>query len=504
MASTLQYFKQELSKDSQMRRQRPRRCRCWAAVAGSLLLCPVSAAEATGVSSGSGWVDVEGGSRIQDMRDGERSSASSSLSCPSDRERASPVNIVPHSALPSGQSLRLKYNVWNVSNVSFETDSEEESTTTLQLRFNAAEGGGTIQVGVGFSDMDEYILRRIIVQTPSEHTFLGRKLPLEVQLWHEPVIKRDLHRLRAEREQTQLMMDRLHDRLVGWSDSLKKIYEEAGSAKNVSFPNLQTELDWVASVRDSMDQDGEELLLAADKLRKQVQKIDQQIGALNARLERPDLARMVVLSLLFRMPDALDMPQSVASELLQWILTAMALDQPDGSAGKSLRKAKGIEPLEVFDFQTLRQSDKKSVLNSFLGYHGSFTRPPCTPMVHWFVASEPVAIPMQDFAALFSRLPSAASLINPDGKVSHTHGIWWKGPLEDTPVASKQLPNAQLAATSLGFSPFTRPVQVHLSGDVVSQLPWPYIQACNAVFLICSVMMLGTACSMWSHQCCDD
>lgn len=84
---------------------------------------------------------------------------------------------------------------------------------------------------------------------------------------------------------------------------------------------------------------------------------------------------------------------------------------------------------------------------------------------------------------------------------------------------------------------FALPVE---SVSQVSQLPWPYIQACCAVLLLCpklsrkcwrlswlscnwkvfartmwdsfgetrcsfwgSVAMLGTTCSMWSHQCCD-
>ncbi|CAJ1435914.1 unnamed protein product, partial [Effrenium voratum] len=87
--------------------------------------------------------------------------------------------------------------------------------------------------------------------------------------------------------------------------------------------------------------------------------------------------------------------------------------------------------------------------------------------------------------------------------IHDSDGVWWSGPVKETPEAQPALPEKAMRSASLGFGFFSKPRETHLSSELVSQLPWFYVQACCAVLLLCSVAMLGTACSMWSQQCCD-
>eukprot|EP00438_Fugacium_kawagutii_P035735 Skav200350 [mRNA] locus=scaffold852:101905:117042:- [translate_table: standard] len=100
---------------------------------------------------------------------------------------------------------------------------EDHGTGTL--RFAGPEGGGSLQVGESFSDMDEYVLRRMRVVMPSEHTLLNRRFPIEVQLWHEPAIHRDISMLISDRAEVQLMLRRFQRLTLDWQGELKQLEE---------------------------------------------------------------------------------------------------------------------------------------------------------------------------------------------------------------------------------------------------------------------------------------
>eukprot|EP00930_Biecheleria_cincta_P036987 TRINITY_DN2535_c0_g1_i1.p1 TRINITY_DN2535_c0_g1~~TRINITY_DN2535_c0_g1_i1.p1 ORF type:complete len:570 (+),score=130.07 TRINITY_DN2535_c0_g1_i1:27-1712(+) len=529
--------------------------------------------------------------------------------CPTAGPRASPANVVPSAAKSWDGSLRLQYEVWNRSSLHLEDHSSSEDDgseadrpSTLNLVFQGAEGGGMAQVGKRFSDLDEYVLRKIRIACPSEHTVLDRKVPMEVQLWHEPTIHRDLYRLGEERSQAQQMLQRFETETASWYDSVKHL--EAPSGNNRSFPSLKTERDWADAAQADIIQDGEALLTLSEKLRRQIAVIDEKTATLNARLQRPDAARVVVLSLLFLSPHELDATASEAApaHFASWLantarelrqqqqqqqqqeaaaraaanhstatsqqgslkqnlsgheelnqLDAIARGQPVSSSlgevseNPSLRSnlrrnlqaedaAAAAEPestenyedvegrkpaiMHEFDFESLRPVGKDlegSLSQAAFMYDGGFTRPPCTPVVRWFIASEPLAARAQDLLALAGLLPGHLLMSDKDcidaghagdkkgcrAGINPSDGVWWDGPVKETPEVPQKFPVATLGTASLGFGAFHKPPESHLSTEMVSQLPWPYIQASCAILLICSVMMLGMTCGMWSLQCCD-
>eukprot|EP00931_Biecheleriopsis_adriatica_P047765 TRINITY_DN27557_c0_g1_i1.p1 TRINITY_DN27557_c0_g1~~TRINITY_DN27557_c0_g1_i1.p1 ORF type:complete len:495 (-),score=105.06 TRINITY_DN27557_c0_g1_i1:43-1485(-) len=461
--------------------------------------------------------------------------ADSGEHCPQKGSRPSPANLVPHSAEPWGSSVRLEYEAWNLS--SLKVDDSEDAPGVANLVFDGPEGGGTAQVGTRFSDMDEYVLRKIRIAFPSEHTFLHRRLPLEVQLWHEPVIQRDIFRLSLRRAEAQEMLSKFLGQLERWRGQLKDL--EAPSAGNMSFPNLRTERDWADAAREDSAEDGHDLLREAQRLQKKIAAIDEKVESLNERLQRPDSARVVVLSMLFTSSRE---QLGLAAHFVRWLAAAVRKQQaqkPDvkhnasrhqgqAAAGwKSVHErrleTKGdgnqdVADSEEFLFQTLRFSDKDaqsstdSLSHAAFAYEGSFTRPPCTPVVHWFISSEPLVAGAEDLLSLATVLPGGPLLQEgceqggggeclPD--LNAAAGVWWSGPVQSTPEVKEKLPDVSLHVAALGFGGFVKPKETHLSSGLVSQLPWIYVQACCMVLLLCSIVMLATACSMWSHQCCD-
>ena len=469
--------------------------------------------------------------------------AQAKTSCPLTGSRPSPVNIVPKDAQPIMDSVLIDYKVWNMSQIFVEQSKDHGSAT---LRFEGAEGGGSLQVGESFSNMDEYVLRRLRVAMPSEHTLLNRRFPIEVQLWHEPAIHRDISMLISDRKEVQQMLRRFQQLTKDWQGELQQLEDPS---QNESFPDLQTEQDWAESVRQHTVKDGRFLMKHVKELQQRISDIDAKVERLNERLHRPESARVVALSLFYWTPHNIAFPG--ASDFLKWLSQATAevgtlkppLDnQTTPKATEQLRKqvehlqelvnqmqhnksnaskASGwhaerqlrgtaeIRGLKDFNFEDSVQ--RKETLTAF-AYEGSFTRPPCTPVVRWFVVAEPQPATAKDLLSL------ASSLLQPDHStqcqqaeglevcgpgIQPSDGVWWRGSIKQTPESKPIYPSQPMRTISLGFGSFHKPKETHLSSQLVSQLPWPYVQACCAVLLLCSVAMLGTTCSMWSHQCCN-
>eukprot|EP00439_Symbiodinium_sp_Y106_P051338 s3253_g6.t2 len=469
--------------------------------------------------------------------------------CPLSGSRASPANILPPNAEPESGSVLMLYKGWNVSNLSIERIEETEETSGyLSLVFDGPEGGGSLQAGESFSDMDEYVLRRIRISMPSEHTLLNRRLPLEVQLWHEPAVHRDISRLITARAKVQQMLRRFHGLIRDWQFQLKR--QEDPSASNASFPNLQTERDWAEAVRRDSIQDGEALMQHASQLRRQIAKIDEEVEVLNERLQRPQSARMVALSLLYAAPH--DAVFAASGDFLRWLTLAIKRNEERSRPAKRNKAALQAEvqqlqqrlhemqaekkdeldgrgeerqlqtshdaqtlqdqPLEVFHFEEFRTFGKDSVRAlplTALAYDGSFTRPPCTPVVRWYLVSEPQAASAKDMLGLAAVVLGDAQRgpgppcqrvqgleVCHEG-ISPSDGVWWSGPIKQVPESGTRFPDQLMHTVSLGFGSFHKPKETHLSSQLVSRLPWLYVQACCAVLLLCSIAMLGATCSMW-------
>ncbi|CAE7274663.1 rsph10b [Symbiodinium natans] len=455
--------------------------------------------------------------------------------CPLTGPRASPTNIMPPNADPESGSVLMRYNAWNASNLSIEMASDlEEASGYLSLVFDGPEGGGSLQAGESFSDMDEYVLRRIRISMPSEHTLLHRHLPLEVQLWHESAVHRDISRLITERARVQQMLHRFHGLIQDWQFQLKRL--EDPSARNVSFPNLQTERDWAEAVRSDSIHDGESLMEHAGQLRHQIARIDEEVEVLNERLQRPQSARMVALSLLYTAPQ--DAVLAASGHFLRWLAGTIkrkqerpkpetedqaALqaevqqlqhrldemqgqkDEFEGTPERQLQSGPEgqQETPEVFHFEEFHSFGKDAVRDlplTALAYEGSFTKPPCTPVVRWYLVSEPQAATAQDVLSLAATVLGSGEspmchrvqgLEVCNQGISPSDGVWWNGPIKEVPESQKKFPNAFMNTVSLGFGSFHKPQETHLSSQLVSRLPWVYVQACCAVLLLCSIAMLG-------------
>ncbi|CAE7181576.1 rsph10b [Symbiodinium necroappetens] len=277
--------------------------------------------------------------------------------CPLSGSRASPANILPPNAEPESGSVLMLYKGWNVSNLSIERI--EETSGYLSLVFDGPEGGGSLQAGESFSDMDEYVLRRIRISMPSEHTLLNRRLPLEVQLWHEPAVHRDISRLITARAKVQQMLRRFHGLIRDWQFQLKR--QEDPSATNASFPNLQTERDWAEAVRRDSIQDGEALMEHASQLRRQIAKIDEEVEVLNERLQRPQSARMVALSLLYAAPH--DAVFAASGHFLRWLTLAIKRNEERPQPAKRNKAALQAEVQQLQQRLHEMQAEQKDKLD---------------------------------------------------------------------------------------------------------------------------------------------
>merc|ERR1711920_545014 len=79
---------------------------------------------------------------------------------------------------------------------------------------------------------------------------------------------------------------------------------------------------------------------------------------------------------------------------------------------------------ELFDFAKLPYQGTKDIgggiIHRMYMYHGRFTRPPCTPVLQWFLASEPLIAYSANLAQLVNGTwsPAAATGIAPPASCS--------------------------------------------------------------------------------------
>jgi len=425
------------------------------------------------------------------------------------QRRSSPINIVPHTAIPRDNDyIRLNYSTWH--SAALEVNASQAAwphnhTTTdgqlpgINLHFTG-KGGGIIQVGHSYDDLDEYVLRSIIVRMPSEHTFLQRRLPVEVQLWHEPAIEKDLHELQEERQRVKEMMVALKRKLKEWQDEVQRVRDIDSVGE--PFPNIQTEKDWITSARGKADKTGQAMLREMSRLRSQMQLVDEKTADLVDVLQRPHSARVVILSLLFRTSDEQTVPQPEAMQFFRWIAGAVAnLTAPSSKS----------QAPETFDFSNLPYRGVKdvegSVIHKVFNYKGSFTEPPCTPAVQWFVASEPLTVEVQDVLQLVSASDPKIASNDCDAeqclieRAGLGEKVWWHGAIETAAQAESIPPDRDIYSVHLSTVSFQSPSS-QLSIHRVTNLPWSYIEFYCSIFLICAIFMLVTTCAMCSQKCC--
>lgn len=367
--------------------------------------------------------------------------------------------------------------------------------------------GGSIQVGHQLDDHDTYVLRSVRVRTPSQHSFLGVKLPVEVQLWHEPMFEQDLADLRREHSTVSSNLSAVQASLDVWRTELERL--GAADESNRTFPNAQTVEAWMTAVRGRSDRAGAALLEEARRLYGQMREVDRRAAKIVAALKRPGASRLAVLSVFFR---AGDDPHPEASAFLRW-LSSEAGDSPtaDGVAEGDDRGRAGLEAEGRFEFARVPYAKGKDVggVHEAFSYEGSFVEPPCMPVVRWFVVSEPMVALREDILRIVNVTQRAASQHAGECEgVECIAGsilgddVWMDGLIRDVPRREPALPERTIHTVVLSIEPFKKS-GASLSSDTVSNLPWGYIQFYCGAFLVCSIVMLCTTCLLCAQNCCD-
>jgi len=426
------------------------------------------------------------------------------------QDRASPINIVPPSAVPVDSSIRLQYGVWGRDSLQRVAGSRGRG---VDLHFEGKRGG-SIQVGHQFDDHDAYILRSIRVRAPSEHSFLGVRLPVEVQLWHEPMLEQDLADLRAEHQTVSSNLSAVQVSLDNWRTELERL--GAADEINRTFPNTKTVEAWMAAVRGRSEVAGAALLDEARLLYGQMHEVNRQAAGIAAALRRPGASRLAVLSVFFR---AGDEAHPEASAFLRWLAREAEGDVGEARSGRGapnrMEAERGHVDLEAegrFEFARVPYAKGKDVggVHKAFSYEGSFVEPPCMPVVRWFVVSEPLVALREDILHIVNVTQQFAMQGSSEcqgaacsaGGVLGEPDVWMDGLIRDVPRREPPLPQRTIRTVVLSIEPFKKS-GARLSSDTVSNLPWGYIQFYCGAFLVCSIVMLITTCLLCSQNCCD-
>lgn len=245
-------------------------------------------------------------------------------------EVPSPVNILPRAAVPIASSIRLTYREWRLEDlerIEPHHGLAPKASPSLEYRFKD-KAGGFAQVGEHYDDHDTYVLRSIRIISPSEHSFLGRRFPVEVQLWHEPAIRARLHELRAEREKILGMLQEAQMMAEAWLQ--EGVFTRAA---NRSFPSAKAERDSFFARQSRALERAEGMQNMVVEIRQQMESMDRNVGDLVQALQRPLAARLVAISFFFRTPEEGLLPKSHPSKFLEW-LRNLTVFPPKSRPGK--------------------------------------------------------------------------------------------------------------------------------------------------------------------------
>eukprot|EP00929_Paragymnodinium_shiwhaense_P028255 TRINITY_DN16416_c0_g1_i1.p1 TRINITY_DN16416_c0_g1~~TRINITY_DN16416_c0_g1_i1.p1 ORF type:complete len:577 (-),score=150.22 TRINITY_DN16416_c0_g1_i1:55-1785(-) len=518
------------------------------------------------------------------------------------RERSSPVNVVPQNSVPerSTDTVRLEYGKWDLHSFKRIGSMKDRQLCTLGVQ---GREGGRIQVGHRYNDFDEYVLQSIQVHSPSEHTFLGRRLPLEIQLWHQPTLLVDLAEVKERRQKVRKALADLRQQVSAWGYSAEQLQTVSG---NYSFPSLKIETDWVVSARGRINDVGRDVVEGVFELESELKALNMQTQTLLVRLKREKSARLAVLSIFIRPSDSSEPSEKFASEFVAWITRVLranpkgvdsvllnatsilpphqaardADDFQEGSSSSSMSSSgpklpaagegrqpppaatpapthqeKREEPSRTappathpakpkpppppplpeqdhvkarrlregisgdsFEFEKIPfagaiKDRGEAEMHHVLAYDGSFTTAPCTPVVRWFLSSEPLVAYAPDMVRLINEslaalevdaaTPQAAKAFKTrllDGLARRE--VWWSGPVDQTMKVEPALPTRELKAMTVSTFPFEAP-QAQLNSAAVAGLPWGYVHFYCAAFLVTSVAMLSMTLGLCAQQFCD-
>eukprot|EP00927_Polykrikos_kofoidii_P024255 TRINITY_DN22096_c1_g3_i2.p1 TRINITY_DN22096_c1_g3~~TRINITY_DN22096_c1_g3_i2.p1 ORF type:complete len:499 (-),score=80.73 TRINITY_DN22096_c1_g3_i2:56-1495(-) len=423
----------------------------------------------------------------------------------------SPCDIVPHEVVgaDSIEAVRLRYATWELQDLTriVSGSSREKPFVGGLVAFDVANRSEFyMQVGSAYHDFDQYSLRQIQVHSPSQHTFLGRRLPLEVQLWHEPFDKNFRSGIRTTQQEIEKNLVLLKKTLAEYAEKVRIV--SAGNERNISLPSMEMERDLKTFKRHKVELVGKELLKKVESLWLSIQALELTLRGLVDRINRPQFARLAVLSMLFRSSDASTPPQAKASQFVRWLA-----DVVEGDSSSTSSTPEDGARRNTFDFRRLPYQSTKDVkeaaVRQVFSYEGSFTQPPCTPVVNWFVGSEPLVAHGGEVLRLLN-LSVEAKFKDSGSKGNMTKlvegigakSVWWSGSVQDTEQAVPSLPRRVLQVSQLSVDFFTPPHE-GFNRESFERLSWSWVSIYCGTFLFTSTGMLCTALGICAKQICD-
>mmetsp|Transcript_143694 Transcript_143694/g.459811 ORF Transcript_143694/g.459811 Transcript_143694/m.459811 type:complete len:541 (+) Transcript_143694:123-1745(+) len=395
--------------------------------------------------------------------------------------RQSPIDIEPLDVVESDLQVRLLYRSLRLEDVESVTTQDSDGPT--RILFKSSVDLGFIQVGTDYMNFDEYALTALEVHTPSEHTFRHASWPIEIQLWHEPI---SLLRIPDLADKVERLANRSAkseskvDSMIGIDEKLRKqmIGQETPWAAAPSFRSNRVQaLDWIDATKRQIVEEASSFKAETSEELSATEHIIQEAKGLVHLQKRRFAAHQVVISLFILrtpyyaepklvggFPDlASDKERPQGSELLRWISGVLSKGSGQGIGEPATLDMAGILGISSGDHRDLH------------AYHGSLTRPPCTPNVRWLVSAHPLPALATDLE-LFLELADVG--ISPIGTMLGGRDIQPMGP------------QRQLHRGLLKNEKFERPALVMPEMSSQGAQKWAFLRRYGKVFFMCASMLL--------------
>jgi len=411
----------------------------------------------------------------------------------------SPINIDPADAsasssapsASSGLQGRLLYRPWRPEDVEpAQTVGAPDVRKVPRFVFRPTASPGRLQVGRDFNDFDEYALAAVEVHAPSEHTLQQASWPVELQLWHDPMPP--LRILHVGQQVSALARE--HDSVEPRLELMGRLAQQLRmelSGENISWALEDTARSTsTGTFLDTIDAVKEQILAEAQELREKTnadlqwtEKLVSETEAIVDAQRRPFATRRVVLSIfLGRAPPWFPgVLNSTGLQLVRWVAEALS--------SFSGREAWELDPLSALD------PNEDGSGRQFFMYEGSLARPPCTPIVRWFVADRPIMVASEGLETLLA----AASLGGGVPRLGDaTDGV--RGDAREVQPLGE---GSDLKRVSIYSGSFEPPALLPVSENVDDKEKWGYLQRYCQVFVLCSALLCCAPCALWAWSQCQ-
>merc|ERR1719265_2587150 len=232
----------------------------------------------------------------------------------------SPIDIVPGLAVESFSTVKLLFQPWRRN----QTVRNNLAAAHVGLDFSKNEDGGLIQVGPSYDDIDEYYVQSIRVHMPSEHMVMGKRFPVEVQIWHELAIPKRLDSLQHEATRLQSLLKALKEKELKLTAKAERLQDFHRGV--INFPDDKTESDWVDAGKKDIEDATAALRVESASIFQRLSDIEIEGYQLLQSQKRPLASHRVAISVFFRhMPSVplsliMEHPkESDSSKFIRWL-----------------------------------------------------------------------------------------------------------------------------------------------------------------------------------------